>query len=73
MAAPFVVRATDDPRAHAHPVPEADSALEAALLFAERWLAHAEAEEVSVTVVECETGREQCFRIDLGAHTAGPC
>jgi hypothetical protein len=73
MAAPFIARASDAPRAHAHPVPDAETPLEAALLFVERWAALDGAEEVAVTVIDCETGREQCFRIDLGSHTAGPC
>jgi len=69
----FLVRATDQPRAHADPVLQADDALEAAILYAEGWLCEGEAGAVAVTVQDCETGHEHCFRIDLEAETAEPC
>ena len=67
----FLVRATDDDRAFAHPAPEAASALEAAIAFAEHWPGLRG--EVAVTVIDGETGHQQCFRIDLADHTAAPC
>ncbi len=73
MSARFLVRATAEPRAHAHPAPDAETALDAALLFTERWLPEADAGEVSVTVIDCETGGEQCFRINLADHASAPC
>jgi hypothetical protein len=73
MPAPFIARATDDARAHAHPVPDASSAVEAAILFAERWLPDSSDGEVSITVTDCHTGHHQCFRIDLGEGSAEPC
>lgn len=73
MSLTFTARATNDARAHAHPVPDAGSAMEAAILFAERWLPDAVDGEVQVTVTDCGTGHEQCFRIDLGEGEAGPC
>ena len=57
-------------RHHAHTV-DASGFLDAALTYVERWGgAH---EQVSVTVVDCETGEQQCFRIDLEAGEAAPC
>lgn len=73
MPARFTARATADTRAHAHPASDADTALEAALLFVERWLPDSADGEVSVTVVDEDTGHQQCFRIDLDQGTAGPC
>ncbi|OYX33097.1 MAG: hypothetical protein B7Y99_07740 [Caulobacterales bacterium 32-69-10] len=73
MSVPFIAHATGDTRAHAHPMPDASTPLEAALLFVERWLPDSVDGEVSVTVVECETGRQACFRIDLDEGSAGPC
>jgi hypothetical protein len=70
MAAAFLARSSDDARAFAHPVPDASSALEAAILFAERWPL---AGEAAITVTDGETGHEQCFRVDLADHTAAPC
>lgn len=67
----FTAYANDDSRSRAHAVPEATGFLDAAVLFAERW--HAAEGEVSVTVVDCETGERQCFRIDLDAGEANPC
>jgi hypothetical protein len=66
----FLARFSDDARAFADPTPGAASALEAAILFAER---RAGTGEVVVTVTDGETGHEQCFRIDLDDHVAGPC
>jgi hypothetical protein len=73
MPARFLVRATSEPRAHAHPAPDARSPEDAALLFVERWLPAAEDGEVSVAVVDCERGVEQCFRIHLEDGSIAPC
>ncbi|HTI68143.1 MAG TPA: DUF5961 family protein [Caulobacteraceae bacterium] len=73
MPAPFTARATADVRAHAHPVPDASSPLEAALLFVERWMPESVEGEVSITVTDTETGYQQCFRIDLDDGSAAPC
>jgi hypothetical protein len=71
----FVARVTHEDRAFSHPVLEAENALDAAIRFAERWAGHGEISggELSVTVTECATGREQCFRIDLDDESAEPC
>jgi hypothetical protein len=73
MSHTFLAHASNDGRVHAHPVPDASSALEAAILFVERWAPEAIDGEVQITVRELETGQEQCFRIDLGQGLAGPC
>jgi hypothetical protein len=70
MAAIYLARCKDESRAYDRRVPDAISALDAAVLFAERWegtgLTH-------VVVTEVETGAEQCFEIDLGSELAKPC
>ena len=73
MPALYIARATADSRAHAHPAPGASSALEAAILFAETWLPDSADRAVSITVTDCETGHDQCFRIDLDDGSAQPC
>jgi hypothetical protein len=73
MSAPFTARATADARSHAHPVPDASSALEAALLFVERWLPDLADGEVSVTVVDGETGHQQCFRVNIDDGSTATC
>ena len=73
MSHTFVARATYDARVHGHPVPDAETPIEAAILFAERWMPDAVDGEVQVTVTDRETGREQCFRIDLSEGDIGPC
>ena len=70
MAAAFLARRSDDARTFTHPIPDAADAMEAAVLFAERWPLSG---QVSVTVTECETGREQCFRIDLEDGSVRSC
>jgi len=69
----FLVRASGHPRALADPVLEAEDALEAAILFAAALAWPDDEETAAVTVQDCETGHEHCFRIDLGAGTAEPC
>lgn len=61
-------------RAEGHVVADASDFHEAALIFVERWGPAADAEdEVSLIVCDCETGRQECFRIDLGTGEAAPC
>ena len=67
----FSAYCTDESRGRAHAVPEATDFLDAAITFAERW--SSDHGEVSVTVVDCDTGEQQCFRIDLDAGEAAPC
>jgi hypothetical protein len=67
----FSAHCTDESRVHAHSVPEATGFLDAAVTFAERWSSGVG--EVSVTVTDCDTGEQQCFRIDLEAGEARPC
>jgi hypothetical protein len=70
----FLVRFLEDPRGHARPAPDAETAVEAAVLFVERQMSEVEtAGEVAVSVCDCETGLEQCFRIDLADDAVGPC
>ncbi|HTK35829.1 MAG TPA: DUF5961 family protein [Caulobacteraceae bacterium] len=73
MATLFLARTSADGRAFAQPVPDASTPMEAAILFAECWGAGEASGEVAITVTDSETGHEQCFRIDLGDHTIGPC
>lgn len=53
-------------------VAAADDFHEAAIAFAEE-CPHAEAGELRLIVRDCETGREQCFVVDLAQHAAEPC
>lgn len=70
----FEAYATQDARHMTHPVPDAANFLEAAVLFAERWTHASSGEaEVSVTVVDRDTGERHCFRIDLDSEEARPC
>ncbi len=67
----FLAHCTGDACAHVHALPDAESFLDAAVLFAERWSSGEG--EVSVTVTDRETGEQQCFRIDLEAGEVAPC
>jgi hypothetical protein len=71
VARRFSAYANDESRSQAHLLPDATGFLDAAVMFAERWTStHG---EVSVTVVACDTGEQQCFRIDLDAGEVAPC
>ena len=59
-------------RGEGHMVPAASSAEEAALVFLEHW-SPADGSEVSVIVKDCDTGRQQCFRLDLTSGEVAPC
>jgi hypothetical protein len=70
----FRAHARDQGRTFEHAVPGAESLQDAALLFAEIWLAgEAEAGEVSVVVSDLDTGEQSCFAIDLSSGDAEPC
>lgn len=68
---PYAVRASNESRDHGHTV-EAEDFEAAAIAFAESWSPD-DADDVSVIVRERETGREQCFRVHIGAGEAEPC
>lgn len=51
---------------------EGDTFEAAAIAFAEHWACDDHG-EVAVIVHDRETGREQCFRIDVHSHEAQPC
>jgi hypothetical protein len=69
----FCVRVLHEARSHAHEVQGA-SFEEAALAFVEDWHPAPDDEgDVSLVVRDQLTGREQCFRIDIGAGEVAPC
>jgi hypothetical protein len=67
----FSVYATDEARHNGLAVSGVAEFLEAAILFAERWSSGDG--DVSVTVIDCETGERQCFRIDLDSGEVRSC
>ena len=70
----YVAQTVHDHGHAAHLVPEAASFVEAALMFTERW--HPATEEdgsVSVTVVDCDSGEQHCFTIDVDSGDVEPC
>jgi len=70
----FTAYAAHDGARHCHAAPGARSFEEAALEFVEAWHPAADAEgEVRVIVLDAETGREQCFTVDVGHGEAEPC
>jgi hypothetical protein len=70
----FAAYAADDGARHCHAAPAARSFEEAALEFVEAWHPAADADgEVTVIVVDAQSGREQCFCVDIGASEAAPC
>ncbi len=69
----FRVHALHEARDHAHEV-HSDSFEAAALAFVEDWHPAPDDEgDVSVLVRDQATGREQCFRIDVGTGETAPC
>jgi hypothetical protein len=73
MQTTFQVYAAHDGRNHSHDV-EGRSYEDAALAFVEEWRPAADAEgEVQIIVRDADSGREQCFRIDLFSGDAEPC
>ena len=67
----FLAYCNEEARCSAHPIEHADGFLDAAVQFTERWASGDG--EVSVTVVDCETGEQHCFRVDLDTGHAGAC
>ncbi len=61
----FYVRLSDRPGA-GHLISGADDAMEAAMLFLERWSAGGEDEEVRVLVADVFSGESHCFVVRLG-------
>ena len=69
----FSVHASEEVRARAHMV-EGRSFEDAALRFvADQHPAADLFGEAVVLVEDCETGEQQCFRVDLGDGDAEPC
>ncbi len=69
----YCVHAMHDARGHAHEV-HGPSFEAAALAFVEDWHPAADDEgDVSLIVRDQQTGREQCFRIDIGTGETAPC
>lgn len=57
-----------------HGVPDAEDHLQAAIGLLEVCGPPADTQgRVSVTVIDCETGRRECFRIELATGRAGAC
>lgn len=67
----FTAHLALDSAGHARRV-EGDSFEAAAIAFAEHWACDEDG-EVAVIVHDRETGREECFRVDVRAHDAEPC
>jgi hypothetical protein len=68
----FAVRASHDDRRQVHAI-EGLTAQEAALTFVEHWFPADPGDQVSVVVVDNDSGRQECFRIDLDSGDAAPC
>jgi hypothetical protein len=73
----YCVHALHDTRDHAREV-RGQSFEAAALAFVEDWHPAPDDDmegggDVSLIVRDQQTGREQCFRVDLGAGEAAPC
>jgi len=66
----FAAYCNEESRCSVHAVPDAESFVDAAVLFAERWAGDG---EVSITVMDRETGERRCFHIDLTAAEVGSC
>ena len=54
-------------------IEEAETAEEAAFVFAEHGLVEAAGESVAIMVKDCDTGAQHCFRIDLETGASAPC
>ena len=68
----FSVHGAEETPSRGHLV-EGVSFEDAALQFLEDRHPLADGDEASVFVEDCETGEQQCFRIDLETGEAGPC
>jgi hypothetical protein len=60
-------------RAEGHVVADAADFHDAALIYVERWTPADAEDELALIVCDCETGRQECFRIDLGTGQSAPC
>lgn len=69
----FYVHASDAPRGEGRVIEEAETAEEAAFVFAEHGLVEAAGESVAIMVKDCDTGAQHCFRIDLETGASAPC
>ena len=67
----YFARSTQADRDHSHRV-EGSSFEAAAVAFVETWIPDQHG-EVSVVVRDRDTGREECFRIDIDSGAARPC
>lgn len=58
-----------------HGVPDAEDALQAATGFLECWGPTGDGlgDEVSVTVIDCGTGEQVCYRVTVDTGTMRPC
>jgi len=74
-AGPFYAYATDEGPCAGRRIPDAGSFPEAAIGFLECWTpADGRAwGEICVSVIDCETGETQCFRIDIATGGVGRC
>lgn len=71
----FYAYATDEGPCSGHKVAEAETFIDAAIGFLECW-APADGpapEEVAVTVIDCETDEQHCFRVALDTGAMRPC
>lgn len=67
----FRAHTADDGRCRDHPVPGAETFLEAAVAFAERH--STDNQSPSIIVIDNITGEQQCFHVDLGEDIVSPC
>ena len=67
----YAAYACDEGPGHLHVAAQARSFEEAALEFTESW--HGDEPAVKVIVIDRETGRQQCFTIDVGEGYVGAC
>ena len=69
----YCAYAADDGRAHGHTV-DAEGFAQAAMSFVEVWHPEPDAEgEVTVIVVEQDSGEQQCFVVDVSVGQLEPC
>ena len=68
----YCVHARDEEIARPHRV-QAETPLDAALLYAERWLGSAPHDAVTLLVEDEDAGREHCLRLNLDSGEVRPC
>ncbi|MBJ7409391.1 MAG: hypothetical protein JHD15_03375 [Phenylobacterium sp.] len=71
----FYAYATDEGPCAGHKVPGAESFTDAAIGFLECWgpSEDASGDEVSVTVIDCETGEQVCYKVAIDMGAMRPC